>query len=75
MYRDLPSPDYFDKIEVTPHEDDFSMWKVVGVRADNNAIKTVDLQTYISNKPLAEAFVRWYTDNYWIEQFSGAQDC
>jgi hypothetical protein len=71
----IPEADYFDNIEVMPHEEDFTMWKVVGVRVDIDHVKMTTLKEYIANKPLAEAFVRWYTDKYWSDMFSGAQDC
>jgi hypothetical protein len=70
----LPEADIFDSIEVVPHEEDFFMWKVVGVTNDGLVVKTTTLQEYIKNKPLAEAFVRWYTDKYWADMMR-SQDC
>jgi hypothetical protein len=73
--NNMPDADYFDSIEVMPHEEDFTLWKVVGIRNETNAVKSTVLQDTIPNKALAEAFVRWYTDKYWLEMLSGAQDC
>lgn len=71
----LPEADIFDNIEVVHHEEDFTMWKVVGIRIDVDVIKTTPLKEHIPNKALAEAFLRWYTDKYWADMLDGAQDC
>ncbi|QIQ63014.1 hypothetical protein SEA_MOAB_150 [Streptomyces phage Moab] len=71
----IPDADSFDDIIVCPHEEDYTIWQVIGVRAEFNALKRSVLQDNIANKPLAEAFVRWYTDKYWNDRFGGAQDC
>jgi hypothetical protein len=71
----MPEADYFDDIVVMPHEDDMTMWKVVGKRVDSNAVKNTVIADYIANKPLAEACLRWYCDSYWKKMFEGPRDC
>lgn len=71
----IPEADYFDDIVVMPHEDDMTMWKVVGKRVDNNAVKHTVIADYVANKPLAEACLRWYCDSYWKQMFEGPRDC
>jgi hypothetical protein len=67
--REYPSPDNFMDIVVTQHEDDFTIWRVVGVSVDFDAIKQLDIETGFQNKALAESFVRVYTDRYTNNQF------
>jgi hypothetical protein len=70
-----PDPDSFTDIVAVQHEDDFTLWRVVGVTVDWDAVKQLNIETGIPNKQLAEAFVRWYTDKYWSDRFSAEQGC
>jgi hypothetical protein len=65
----FPSPDIFDGIYA--RVSDYLMWDVIGRRGN----ETDTVTSNIANKPLAEAFIRWYTDGYWKEQLEGPQDC
>lgn len=73
--NDFPAADYFDDLIVCPHEDDFTQWKVIGVRTEFNSLKMLDLVSNLANKHLAEAFVRVYTEDYIKEMFFGSRDC
>lgn len=56
--------DDFDDIYVQPNQN--LSWDVIGRSTDfygNTKFKT--LQSNIRNKALAEAFIRWYTEQYW----------
>lgn len=68
--KQYPSPDNYLDIVITQHEDDFTKWRVVGVTVDWDAVKQQDIETDFPNKPLAEAFLRWYTDKYIRRNFA-----
>ena len=74
--KGYPEPDNFIDIVVTQHEDDFTKWRIVGVKVDWDAVKHLDIETGFENKQLAESFLRMYTDSYIQDSFfNTSMDC
>jgi len=68
-----PDADEFDDIYVQPNEN--LTWDVIGRSTDYyNNTKFKTLEEGVRNKALAEAFIRWYTENYWKRLDTGVRD-
>ncbi|UUG69458.1 hypothetical protein SEA_SHAM_147 [Streptomyces phage Sham] len=70
---DFPEPDNFDDIYAVRNE--HLTWDVIGYSMDERGNrKSRAITENVANKPLAEAFIRWYTDKYWSTMFDGPSD-